>query len=65
MVFLLALLPYKKDYARIEDEKGAKHIEEMIYDTYHDLGYDVIRIPVLPVKDRSKLILEKLKLETS
>lgn len=64
-VFLLDLLPFEKDYARIEDEKMAKYIDGLIYATYTELAYKVKRVPVFPVEDRSSFILKSLDLKTN
>ena len=60
-VFFLELLPFKKDDARIEDEEKARKLSELIQKVYTELGYDVIKIPVLPIKERVKMILEHVK----
>lgn len=64
-VLLLELLPFEKDYARIEDEEMAKYIDKLIYQTYQELGYKVIRVPVLPIENRSQFILDKLGLSAN
>lgn len=61
-VFLLDLLPFEKDYARVEDSEKAKSIDGLIYLTYQELGYKVIRVPVLSIEKRSRFILDKLGL---
>lgn len=59
-IFLLELLAFKKDYARTEDPSKAKHIEELIYKTYKELNYHVIRVPILPIEERIYFILDSL-----
>lgn len=61
-VFLLDLLPFEKDYARVEDKEKAKSIDELINVTYQELGYKVIRVPILSIEKRSQFILDKLGL---
>lgn len=59
-IFLLELLPFQKDYARIEDSEKAKHIEQLIYETYTELNYQVIRVPMLTIEERVYFILDSL-----
>ena len=59
-VFFLEPLPYRNDYARIEDKKTAKLLHKLLYKTYQNLGYKVIRVPVKPVEERIKFILNRL-----
>lgn len=59
-IFLLDLLPFQKDYARTEDPQMAKYIDKLIYQTYQELKYKVIRVPVLSVEERSRFILNSL-----
>lgn len=55
------MLPYKKDYARKESKKDALKIHKLIKQTYGELGYEIIRIPVMPVKERVKIILKNIR----
>ena len=59
-IFLLELLPFKKDYARTEDSDKAKQIEQMIYETYEELNYEVILVPVSTIEERMDFILDSL-----
>lgn len=60
-VFLLDQLPnYKNDESRLEDFEEATKIHEAIADAYISLGYDVIRVPVLPPEDRVEFILNRI-----
>ena len=56
-VFFLERLPYKKDYARIEDEDTARKIGELSKKWYTHLGYVVLLIPRLPVKEKVDVIV--------
>ena len=60
-VFVLDMLPYRKDHARRESEKQAHDIHMWIKRIYKGLGYKIIRIPVMSVEDRVKLILKHIK----
>ncbi|OGY24333.1 MAG: hypothetical protein A2172_00515 [Candidatus Woykebacteria bacterium RBG_13_40_15] len=59
-VFFLDSLPYEKDYARIEDEKTAKKLHQLLYTAYTRFGYKVIKVPVMPIDKRAKFILSKI-----
>jgi len=59
-VFFLERLPYKKDYARVEDEGTAKVLHELLYRAYQELGCRVIRVPVGSIEERTKFILSRL-----
>ena len=41
--------------------KEAKRIYKLVKETYKQLGYDVIKVPVMSVGDRVKLILKNIK----
>ncbi len=59
-IFFLERLPYKKDYARIEDIKTAEKLGKLLRKTYQNLGYRVIKVPVKPIGERVKFILNKM-----
>lgn len=56
-IFFLEQLTYKKDYARTEDIETVNKISELLFKTYVDLGYEIIRIPAMSIEDRIKMIL--------
>lgn len=55
-VFLFDRLPLKKDNIRTESDEDAADIEKSLKSDYEDLGYEVVRIPVLPVAERADLV---------
>jgi len=59
-VFLLDRFPFQQDGVRFEDDATAGLIDEWLSRDYSALGYRVVRVPVLPVKDRRTFILESL-----
>ncbi len=60
-VFLLEMLPvFEKDYARTEDEAFANKITELLEATYKDAGFEVVRVPVLPLPERAQFILDHI-----
>ncbi len=56
-VFLFEQLPFEKDAVRAETQQLAARIESLIETGYMDLGYDVIRVPVMSVALRTAFIL--------
>lgn len=61
-VFLFDRLPIVQDGVRVEDEAMAAHIDEMLMQDYRALGYDPVRVPVMPVEKRADFILNFLQL---
>lgn len=61
-VFLLDRLPVHPDYARTEDETFATKLHDCLRETYQSLGYTVITIPVMPVSERGRFILDHIKI---
>jgi predicted ATPase len=59
-VFLLERLPLQLDGARIEDEAYTVLFEEWLVRDYSALGYQVVRVPVLPPEERLEFVLGKL-----
>ena len=59
-VFILDPLPYHADGIRDVDAPNAVFLDEWIDRDYQALGYDVIRVPVLPPQERLDFILERI-----
>lgn len=59
-VFILDRLPVQGDGLRPEDDFMAAFIDKWITLDYTALGYNVVRIPVLPPEDRMAYVLDKL-----
>ncbi len=59
-MFLLDRLPFQQNDARIEDDAFAGLLDEWLARDYSALGYNVVRVPVLSIKDRLAFILERL-----
>lgn len=59
-IFFLEQLPFEKDYARIEDNKTVAKLGKLLKEIYQNLGYKVINIPVMPVKERIQKILSEI-----
>ena len=60
-VFIFERLPVVKDDVRTEDDMLANKIDKMLEDDYRSVGYQPIRVPVLPIEQRADFVLEKLK----
>ena len=60
LVFMLDRFPVQIDDVRIEDEAAAKYLDEWHYCDYTALGYQVVRVPVLPPRERLAFILENV-----
>jgi len=56
-VFLFERIEFMKDSARTEDAETAAHIERLIEEAYTDLGYAIVRVPVMPVAERADFAL--------
>jgi predicted ATPase len=59
-VFMLDRFPVQQDDVRIEDEAAANYLDQWHYCDYLTLGYDVVRVPVLPPEERLAFVLEKI-----
>lgn len=59
-VFVLDRLPYQKDDVRAGDDEIAEYFESWLLSDYAAMGYEVIRVPVLPPEERLEFVLEKL-----
>jgi len=62
-VFLLDRLPYLKDDSRIEDQEEAAILDQSLEASYSGLGYEVIRIGVMPVKERLRRVIGEVEKE--
>ncbi|HRG59151.1 MAG TPA: AAA family ATPase [Bacteroidia bacterium] len=51
---------YKNDGERMEDYKTACDLNEIISETYANLGYETIILPKITVKERADFILKKI-----
>jgi predicted ATPase len=59
-VFLFELLDYQKDYARLENAKEAKELEDFLKRDYEKLGMTVVYVPKMSIEKRVKFILDNL-----
>jgi predicted ATPase len=54
-IFFLEMLPYQKDEIR-ETKEVADKAHRLVYEAYKNLGYKVIKVPVMSVEERVKFI---------
>lgn len=59
-VFLCEQVPFENDNARTEDQKKAEEISNLLFKAYTDLGYKVVRVPLMSVEERVQLVLQEL-----
>jgi predicted ATPase len=59
-VFVLDLLPFQLDGARIEDDTFTVVLDEWLARDYGSLGYHIVRVPVLSPQERLEFVLERL-----
>ena len=59
-IFLFDRLRIKQDEVRNENEEDSILIDRLIEETYVTLGYEIMRVPVLPVGRRVDFILENM-----
>ena len=60
-VFFLEQLPFQTDEQRIEEVADiAGYLEEWHIRDYRALGYDIVRVPVMPPEERLAFVLETL-----
>ena len=58
-VFVLDFLNfYQKDNLRQESKKEQEKIHSEIIETYEELGYSLIYVPFMSVKERARFVLE-------
>lgn len=60
-VFFLEEVPYKSTDERIEDKETAIKLSKHLLEVYKELGYEVVFVPLMNVKERINFILEKIK----
>jgi predicted ATPase len=59
-VFMLNWLPYQVDGVRIADNPTAENYDTWIDRDYRKIGYNIVRVPVLPPEERLAYVLERL-----
>ena len=59
-VFMLDRFPYQQDGVRGGDDTYADYFDSWMERDYTALGYEVVRVPVLPPEERLAFVLETL-----
>lgn len=59
-IFFFERFNFFKDKVRSEDELIAGKLNGLLLAAYAKIGYDIIMVPVMPVKDRADLVLEDI-----
>lgn len=59
-VFLFERLPIHNDGVRIEDDATSDFIQKWLGLDYKALGYEIISVPVMSIKDRAEYIIHNL-----
>jgi predicted ATPase len=62
-VFLLDRLPYEVNHARTEDDQIAIRLDQSLEQSYKMLGYEIMRIKVMPIEERVKVIVDQIEKE--
>ena len=59
-IFILDRFPFHPNGVRFEDDATAGLLDEWLARDYSALGYRVVRVPVVPPKERLAFVLERL-----
>jgi len=57
-IFFFERLMFQKDAVRSEDERIAAELDHLLRKSYQMLGYEIIHVPLAPVRDRVEFILK-------
>ena len=49
-------LPFDQDYARTEDAQTIEKLNQLLKQTYEQLGYEVMLVPAMSVEERVRFI---------
>ena len=61
LVFIFHQLPHVMDKIRNESKEENRLIQKWLKRDYESMGYTVVDVPVLPIKDRVDLVLTEIK----
>ncbi len=62
-VFLFERLAFETDAVRTEDNELASQIELLLENCYRQLGYAIMRVPVMPVERRADWVLKHTQIQ--
>lgn len=57
-IFFFERLDFSIDDVRSENEKMAARLNDLLIEAYLQMGYDIEMVPVMPVKDRTEMVLK-------
>ena len=60
-VFFFERFDFLNDEVRSEDEMMAAKLNDLLLEAYTQIGYDIIRVPVMSVADRTERVLRAIK----
>ncbi|MFH2218056.1 MAG: ATP-binding protein [Pseudomonadota bacterium] len=60
-IFFFERLRFEKDAVRSEDDTVATELDRLLQESYQLLGYEIIRVPLMPVRDRVAFMLSHLQ----
>ena len=60
-IFYLKRLKFQKDPVRSEDDREADRLGRLLKEAYRMLEYDIVSVPLLPVEDRVRFILQHVE----
>jgi predicted ATPase len=59
-VFFFERLVFEKDSVRSEDESSAARLEILLEACYRQLGYQLVKVPLIPLRARTQFVLKHL-----
>lgn len=59
-IFLLDMIDYTRDNVRTETPEQASYVHALLEEGYKNMGFPIIKVPVLPIPERIKFILDNL-----
>ena len=59
-IFFFERFDFLKDEVRSEDERIAGKLNDLLLAAYGKIGYKIVMVPVMPVEDRTNLVLEDI-----
>lgn len=59
-IFFFERFDFFKDDVRSEDEMIAARLNDLLLEAYGKIGYDIVMVPVMPVKNRTDLVLKNI-----
>jgi predicted ATPase len=64
-IFFFERITFEKDTVRSEDDKIASELDRLLNESYRMLGYEIIFVPLMTVRERVDFILTQISHEES